>query len=144
VGGFQTPLEREMLRMFARGSQPIVIGSGRRIDGMRIPRHWQPAFGRGQVLVISSGANRWRRATVRSATYRNRMVAALADRILIVHARGGSRTLRIAAEAIEWGKPVYCVDHPANRDLQLLGAEPVTDWGKLVDQWQAEDELGEP
>lgn len=138
AGGFQTPLEREMLRMFARGSQPIVIGAGRRIDGMRIPKHWQPAFGRAQILVIASGTHRWRRATVRSATFRNRMVAALANRILIVHARGGSRTFRIAAEAIEWGKPVYCVDHPANRDLQLLGAEPVGDWAALIDRWRAE------
>ncbi len=125
TGGFQTPLEREMLRMFARGAQPIVIGVGRRVDGMRIPRLWQPAYDRGQILVVGSGANRWRRATLRSATYRNRLVAALATRILIVHARGGSRTFRLAAQAIEWGKPVYCIDHPANRDLQLLGAQPV-------------------
>lgn len=128
AGGFQTPLERDMLRMLIRGSQPIVIGVDRRVEGMRIPRPWQPAHDRGQLLVVGSGANRWRRATVSSATHRNRILAAIATRILIVHARAGSRTFRLAAQALEWGKQVYCIDHPANRDLQLLGAQPVREW----------------
>lgn len=139
IGGFQAPLEREMLRILARGPQPIVIGVARRIDGMRIPRSWQPAYERGQILVIASGSNRWRRATARSAMARNRIVAALADRLLVIHARAGSRTFRIASEAIEWGKEVYCLEHPGNSDLRLLGAEPVRGREGILEERRRED-----
>jgi hypothetical protein len=125
VGGFQSPLEREMLRLLLRGSQPVVTCPARRVEGMRIPRNWRSAFENRQMLIVGAATHRWRRATVRTATYRNRLAAALADRILVVHARPASRTYRTAAEALEWGKTVYCFDHPANRDLLLLGARPI-------------------
>jgi len=56
---------------------------------------------------------------------RNRMVAALADRILVVHAVPGGRLQRLAAEALSWKKRVLCPDLPSNRDLIVMGAEPL-------------------
>jgi len=54
--------------------------------------------------------------------FRNRFVAALANAVLIAHARPGSKTEALAREVIGWGKPVYTLDHPANRNLLELGA----------------------
>ena len=127
VGGFQSPLEHEMLRLLLRGSQPLAVCSARRIEGMRIPRSWRPALTSHRMLILGAGGIRWRRATVRTAAYRNRLVSALAESIFVVHAHPGSRTFRTVAEALEWGRTVYCFEHSGNRDLQLLGAQPVAD-----------------
>jgi len=50
------------------------------------------------------------------------VVAALADRVLIAHARQGSKTESLAREIIGWGKPVFTLEHPSNENLLALGA----------------------
>ena len=67
-----------------------------------------------------SGASRqsWR-------PYRNRFVAALAHRVLFVHAAPGGRTEALAQEVIGWGKPVYTLGHAANSNVSALGAAPL-------------------
>jgi len=57
---------------------------------------------------------------------RNRVAAALADDVLIAHAQPGSKTEQLAQEVLEWGKPAYTLDHPANEHLLALGAEPLS------------------
>jgi predicted Rossmann fold nucleotide-binding protein DprA/Smf involved in DNA uptake len=59
------------------------------------------------------------------ADARNRVVAALAERIVVVHAVPGGRIHRLAAEALAWKKPVLCPDLPSCRDLVVMGAVPV-------------------
>ena len=44
IGGFQTPMEKECLRLLLRGSQPVVICPARGIENMRIPRDWRTAL----------------------------------------------------------------------------------------------------
>ena len=53
VGGFQTSMEKECLRLLLRGSQPVVICPARGIDNMRIPRDWRIALDGGRLLVLS-------------------------------------------------------------------------------------------
>ena len=62
------------------------------------------------------------RMTKETAAFRNRFLAALADAVLIAHARPGSKTEALAREVIGWGKAVYTLDHPANSNLLELGA----------------------
>jgi predicted Rossmann fold nucleotide-binding protein DprA/Smf involved in DNA uptake len=124
VGGFQSPIERECLALLLRGSQPLVIVLARDIERMRVPVKWRDAL-RADRLLIVSPAVRPRRPTIRTAMQRNRFVAALADRLLVVHGRAGSRTYRTAACGIEWGREVFCFEHRRNLDLILLGAKPV-------------------
>ena len=50
VGGFQTPMERECLRLLLRGKQPIVVCPARGIDDMRIPRGWRRALDEDRLL----------------------------------------------------------------------------------------------
>lgn len=38
IGGFQTPMEKECLRLLLRGSQPVVVCPARGIGRIRIPR----------------------------------------------------------------------------------------------------------
>ena len=62
--------------------------------------------------------------TADTALTRNRFVAALADTVLIAHAQPGNKTEGLAQEVVEWGKPVYTLDHRAKEHLLALGAQP--------------------
>lgn len=124
ASGFQSPLERECLALLIRGKQPVIASPAAGIGGIRVPRGWRRPLQEERLLVLSPFGRRLRRPTVGAALFRNRVVAALAERIFVIHARPGSRTFRTAAAALERGQPVYCFDHPRNRELLLLGAEP--------------------
>ena len=87
IGGFQTPMERECLRLLLRGKQPVVVCPARSIDNMRIPRDWRGPLNEGKLLVISPFLGTVRRATAESAAQRNELVASLAAQVFIAHAR---------------------------------------------------------
>jgi predicted Rossmann fold nucleotide-binding protein DprA/Smf involved in DNA uptake len=124
IGGFQTPLERECLLLLLRGKQPVTVCPAHGIEGMRIPRLWRQPLEDQRLLIVSLFPGRRRRPSVRTAEPRNRLVAALASRLFILHARPGSRAFRAAVLGLDLGKPVYCFEHERNRELILLGARP--------------------
>ena len=123
IGGFQTPMERECLRLLLRGEQPVVACPARGIEGMRIPRDWRPALAEGRLLLLSPFPAAVRRPTVASAAQRNDLVASLAGRVFIAHAAAGSRTEEFARRLAGAGKPLLTLSSPANANLVALGAE---------------------
>ena len=125
IGGFQTPMERECLRLLLRGSQPVVVCPARGIDNMRIPRAWRPALDAGRLLVVSPFPATARRPTAELAAQRNNLVADLAAQVFIAHAAAGSKTEAFARKLAESGKPLLTLDGPANSNLVDLGARPV-------------------
>ena len=125
IGGFQTPMERECLRLLLRGEQPIVVCPARSIENMRIPRYWRPALDDGRLLVLSPFPAAARRPTAELAAQRNNLVADLAQRVFIAHAAPGSKTEAFAHKLIESGKPLLTLDSPANTSLVEMGAEVV-------------------
>jgi predicted Rossmann fold nucleotide-binding protein DprA/Smf involved in DNA uptake len=54
--------------------------------------------------------------------YRNKLVAALADRIFITYASPNSKTEAFCRQVVEWGKKVYTFKE--NRNLLNSGAQP--------------------
>jgi predicted Rossmann fold nucleotide-binding protein DprA/Smf involved in DNA uptake len=125
IGGFQSPVERGCLDFLLRGFQPVVICPARGIDGLRVPAGWRRPVAEGRLLVLSAFPAARTRASAPLADARNRVVAALAHRILVVHAVPGGRIHRLAEEALAWKKRVLCPDLPSSRDLVVMGAEPV-------------------
>ena len=121
IGGFQTPMERECLRLLLRGTQPVVVCPARGIDNMRIPRDWRPALDDGRLLVLSPFPATARRPTVELASQRNELVVSLANRVFIAHAAPGSKTEEFAHKLIESGKPLLTLDSPANANLAEMG-----------------------
>jgi predicted Rossmann fold nucleotide-binding protein DprA/Smf involved in DNA uptake len=77
-----------------------------------------------RLLVISPFAANEERVTARLAARRNEFVAAVADRVLIVHAEPGGRTAKLAQTILERGAQLFTLDAPENRRLLDLGAEP--------------------
>ncbi len=125
IGGFQTPMERECLRLLLRGSQPLVVCPARGIDNMRIPRDWRPALDDGRLLVLSRFPSTVRRPTAELAAQRNNLVADLAQRVFIAHAAPGSKTEAFARNLAATGKPLLTLDGPANEELLRMGAQMV-------------------
>ena len=124
IGGFQTPMERECLRLLLRGRQPVVVCPARGIDNMRVPRDWRAAIDDGRLLVISPFPATVRRPTAGLSARRNDLVADLAARVFIAHAAPGSRTEAFARGLAESGKPLLTLDSPANANLVEMGARP--------------------
>ena len=127
IGGFQTPMERECLRLLLRGRQPVVVCPARGIDNMRIPREWRPALDDGRLLVLSTFPASARRPTADLAAQRNELVADLAQRVFIAHAAPGSKTEAFARKLNASGKPLLTLDSPANANLMGMGAEVDTE-----------------
>jgi predicted Rossmann fold nucleotide-binding protein DprA/Smf involved in DNA uptake len=122
AGGFQSPLEREVLDYLLRGSACAIICPGRSLHAMRLPALWRRALAASRLLLLSPFPPDLKRPTAAVAEERNRLVAALASRLLFLHATPGGRLARLARQAAGWGVPMYCLDHPANEDLRVLGA----------------------
>ena len=122
IGGFQTPMERECLRLLLRGGPPVVICPARGIDTMRIPRDWRPALDDGRLLVLSPFPATVRRPTEEFATRRNELVASLASWVFIAHAAPGGKTEAFAHKLVESGKPLLTLDSAANENLVEMGA----------------------
>ena len=122
ISGFQTPMEKECLRLLLRGRQPVVVCPARGIGNMRIPADWRPALEEGRLLVFSSFSSSHRRPTAELATQRNSIVASLASQIFIAHAAPGSKTEAFARNLADAGKPLLTLESPANANLLEMGA----------------------
>ena len=123
IGGFQTPMEKECLRLLLRGSQPVVVCPARGIDNMRLPWDWRKPIEEGRLLVVSPFPATRRRPTVALSARRNDLVAEIADRVFITHAAPGSKTEAFARGLAAAGKPLLTLDSPANANLVGMGVD---------------------
>jgi predicted Rossmann fold nucleotide-binding protein DprA/Smf involved in DNA uptake len=106
VSGFQSPIEKECLRILLRGKQPIIVCPARAIEGMRIPTDCRPAFEAGRLLFLSPFAKQPSRVTKESALRRNEVVAALADEAFIAHVTPGGQIEQISEMLTRWSVQV--------------------------------------
>lgn len=125
VGGFHSPMEDECLRLLLRGKAGVILCHARSIETLRVPSRFKPALEEGRMLLLSPFSGQERRMTRDLAERRNEFVAALADAILIAHAAPGSKTESFARRIATWGKPLYTIDVPDNRNSIELGAKSI-------------------
>jgi predicted Rossmann fold nucleotide-binding protein DprA/Smf involved in DNA uptake len=127
VGGFHSPVEQECLNVLLRGSGSVIICPARSLKGMRLPAELKAAMKQGRILYLSPFKDRLRRATTQMAAFRNLLVAALADSILVAYAHPGSKTEKLCREVLGWKKTVYALESDFNANLRDLGAQAVGD-----------------
>jgi len=89
ISGFHTPVEKECLRIFMHGPQPVVICLARGVDPFQLPAYWLTKFRRSELLIVSRFDRDVRRPTRGTAEMRTRLVFALATRHTIIHATPG-------------------------------------------------------
>lgn len=126
ISGFHSPMEQECLRILLRGTRPIIICPARSIDGMRIPKEYKEPLAKGKLLLLSPFSRSQRRMTAQSATTRNYLVAALADKVFVPHAAPQGKTEVLCRTIIGWGKPLYTLTSDYNANLVSLGAKTVS------------------
>lgn len=90
IGPFQSPLEKEFLRIIVREQTPIIIVESRTIRNMRIPKDLKDAYDSGRLLYISPYDERYKQRSREHARYRNLIAGVLADEVLIAALDEGS------------------------------------------------------
>jgi predicted Rossmann fold nucleotide-binding protein DprA/Smf involved in DNA uptake len=91
VSGFHAPAEKEILAVLLKGSCPIIVVLGRRLENARIPAAWKEEIEKGRMLAISPFAKYQAYVTKEMSLKRNDFAARIAGRVMIVHAsEGGS------------------------------------------------------
>jgi len=123
ISGFHSPIEKECLRIFLRGKQPLIVCPARSLKGMRLRGEYKKPIEEGRLLLLSPFKENQNRNTAETATKRNRFVATLADEIFITHASAHSKTEHFCREILSWSKPVYTLESNTNINLISLGAK---------------------
>ena len=106
ISGFQSPIEKECLKILLRGTQPIISCPGRAIESMRIPADCCSAFDAGRILFLSPFTEQPKRVTMESAFRRNEVVAALANEAYVAHMERGGKTDQLVKRLTEWKVPM--------------------------------------
>ena len=143
VGGFHSPVEKECLDLLLRGTQPVVVCPARGIEGMRISAAWRKPIGEGRLLLVSPFDPRRKRMDAPLAERRNRFVAELAARLLVLHAAPESRLERLCSTVLDAGGPVYAPDVRSNAGLASRGARMVA-VDSLIDRLAVGQARGRP
>src|SRR5690606_5408523 len=74
ISGFHTPVEKECLRIFLRGPQPVVICPARGLEPFSLPKDWTQKYHRNELLILSPFPATIRRPTKETAEERTRLV----------------------------------------------------------------------
>lgn len=126
IGGFHTPVERDVLRILLRGQAPVTIVLARAAKGWRAPAPLgvaiRDATAAGLATIVSPFPETHHRTTAASAEARNRHVLTLAQTILIAHATPGGRTEALSRDALASGLSVLTFASPHNANLFGIGA----------------------
>jgi hypothetical protein len=97
IGDFHTPVERACLEILLAGAGPLIVCPARGMYKI-ISAGFRKPLAAGRLLLLSPFDAAERRVTAELAAYRNRFVAALAERVLFIHTAPGSRTEALARE----------------------------------------------
>ncbi len=122
IGGFHTPIERDVLRILLRGGAPVTIVLARAVQGYRAPPAIKAAVAAGMARIVSPFPLTQTRTTAVTAEARNRHILTLCEHVLIAHAAPGGKTEALANEAASRGLILQTVSSSNNANLIALGA----------------------
>ncbi len=118
-------MERECLNILLRSPHAVVVCPARNLP-RRIESDFKRPLDEGRLLLLSAFPDSIKRPTIETAHQRNRVVAALAERIFVAYAEPNSKTEFFCREVVAWGKPLHAHAASANQNLITLGATPWT------------------
>ena len=83
MGGFQSPLERDVLTFLLQGKQPVIWVLARKLWTPRgVPKAYRAAIEDGRLLIVSPVSQSIRRVDAQSAAVRNRFILESAQRVV--------------------------------------------------------------
>lgn len=127
ISGFHSPVERECLNLLLQGGGPLIICPARGLEPMRVPAEYRKPIDQGRLLLITPFSEKRRQPDAQMAELRNRLAAALANRIFIAYAPASSKTEQLAREVVSWGKPLFAFESLPTNNLMDIGAQPAPD-----------------
>jgi predicted Rossmann fold nucleotide-binding protein DprA/Smf involved in DNA uptake len=139
ISGFHSEVEKECLSILLHGRQPIILSPARGLEKLRIRPEFKEPLENGRLLFLSFFKSHRHRSDIEMALKRNRYVAALADKILTIHAAPSSKTEQLCRDLISWRKSVFTMENEANQNLVRLGAQTIVTHGELVSGLTAKD-----
>lgn len=83
MGGFQSPLERDVLTLLLQGKQPVIWVLAHKLWTEKgIPKPYREPIASGRLLVVSPVARSVMRVDARTAAIRNRYVLEHSERVV--------------------------------------------------------------
>ena len=80
MGGFQSPLEKDVLKLLLKGEQPVILVLGRKMWAEKyVPEEFRKHIDAGRMLVVSPVTQTISRIDVQSAAMRNRYIIENSD-----------------------------------------------------------------
>jgi predicted Rossmann fold nucleotide-binding protein DprA/Smf involved in DNA uptake len=126
ISGFHAPMDKECFDILLRGAGPIVWCPARSIETLRLKPVYRKAVEAGRLLILSPFPAKQSRISAGRAEQRNRLVAALAERVFVAYADPGGKTEQLCREVIAKGKPLYTFASEHTRNLEAAGATVLT------------------
>src|SRR5665811_613823 len=129
-----------LMNILLKGSQHVTICPARSVASVKtlykgaLWKAVKRGMEEGRVTLESPFPDSIRRATKQTAIIRNTGMVERADAVLILHATPGGETERMAKLAVNLGKPLATLDHPANQHLVDFGAYPTSASDPLLGQ----------
>jgi len=123
ISGFHAPMDKECFDILLRGKGPIVWCPARSIEGMRLKPAYKTAVEEGRLLILSPFPAKQSRISAEQAEQRNRLVAALAERVFVAYAAPGGKTERLCHEVVSFGKPLFTFESKHTENLRSIGAK---------------------
>ncbi len=102
ISGFHSPIEKECLRIFLRGTPPVIICPARSLEKLRLPPAWRTPLKEGRLLILSCFPSSHHRATTELAARRNEFAAGLAEKVWFAHIAPGGQTEQLAKTIASW------------------------------------------
>lgn len=124
IGGFHSPVEKEVLKILFRSLTPVCIVLARGLP-KRLPPEYRRPLDEGRLLIVSPFEAHVKRATAQTALRRNEVVAQLAARIFVAYAAPGSKTESFCRGVAATGKPCQTFDDSRTENLRAIGFNSV-------------------
>lgn len=127
ISGFHSPMEQECLLILLRAPHPAIWclarGMYRRVPSK--PVDCRSAVAEGRLVVVTPFEESVRHITQETAATRNRLVAEMADAVVVAHAAPGSKMEALSRDILAADKPLYTFEHPDNAALLSVGAKEI-------------------
>lgn len=121
VSGFQSPVEKECLRILDRGNKRLIMCPSRNLTSKGLTDSIRKAITEHRMLLISPFEDKIDRTRERQAPLRNEFVCALSNIVFIPFASPNGKTEQLALKLTASGKRIYTFDNPHNSNLIKAG-----------------------
>jgi len=107
ISGFHSKIEKDVLHYLLKGKQPLILVLARGFK-KRLEPELKKALDENRLLIITPFEDKIKRATQKTANKRNRLMAELADEILIAYASKGGNIEKLVSDIAGSGKRISC------------------------------------